>query len=123
VPRPPQGRVDAPLSPVHARRSDRPKTVVDPAGRPAVTEYELVEARAERALLRVRIRTGRTHQIRAHLAHLGHPIVGDRRYGSPEQLGALLMLHAAELALEHPVTGEALRVSAPPPAVFGAPSS
>ena len=105
-------------------------------GRHAVTHYEVLKTfRVGRAdavsLLRLRLETGRTHQIRVHLAHLGHPVLGDPVYGSgfkakaltlPEPARKLLAklgrqaLHAAELGFEHPVTKKALRFTSPLPA-------
>ena len=69
-------------------------------------------------VLRVKPREGRQHQIRAHLAHLGHPIVGDRRYGSPVRMGSMFLLHAMTLQLQHPVTGADLEFTAPLPQAF-----
>jgi len=97
-------------------------------GREAITHYE-VQRRIESAfgkfsLLRLTIETGRTHQIRVHLASLGHPVVGDALYGAPRQIvskssPALSLsrnfLHAAEIQFTHPRSGEALRFSAPVP--------
>ena len=75
-------------------------------------------------LLRVRLETGRTHQIRVHLAHLGAPLLGDPKYGGPRMVGAVsvprVMLHAARLALAHPVSGVPLAFEAPVPADFAA---
>ncbi|HTR96807.1 MAG TPA: RluA family pseudouridine synthase, partial [Candidatus Acidoferrales bacterium] len=74
------------------------------------------------SVLELRLLTGRTHQIRVHLAHAGHPVVGDDKYGDSAADRATygagarrLMLHARRLAFPHPVTGEALRLESPPP--------
>lgn len=88
----------------------------DPDGKPAQTDV-VVEAVGEGwARVRCRLGTGRTHQVRVHLADLGHPVRGDGLYGSFEAPRALL--HAVDLELPHPVTGERLQLHAPPPADF-----
>ncbi len=93
-------------------------------GRSAVTHYEVLAAGPLASLLRVRIETGRTHQIRVHLAHLGHPVVGDSingraRHGLPAELTiSRQMLHAHVLELVHPRTGRPLVFTPPPPADF-----
>lgn len=113
------GTIDAPLLLRENARQHQPKVCVDAAGKHARTDYEIVTAGPRRALLRLRLHTGRTHQIRAHLAHIGHPIAGDRRYGSKSLLGhGAFLLHAAELALPHPVTGELLQFELPTPKHF-----
>lgn len=85
-------------------------------GRAALTEFRVVSERPGYALVEVRIGTGRTHQIRVHLATIGHPVVGDTLYGAPRQpeLGRFF-LHAREITFSHPTTGEPVTVSAPLP--------
>lgn len=112
------GSIDAPLRLVEAASAAQPKVVVDPAGSPARTSYEVVRRGPSTSLLRLVLHTGRTHQIRAHLRHLGHPILGDRRYGSSKDLGRRFLLHAGELELPHPVTGAAVQCRAELPAGF-----
>jgi 23S rRNA pseudouridine1911/1915/1917 synthase len=81
----------------------------------AVTRYETLKTEAGRSLLRLELETGRTHQIRVHLAHLGHPLVGDFLYGTETEEIRRPALHSAELSLVHPVTGEELSWTAPLP--------
>ena len=95
---------------------------VDDAGREAHTVFELVRACGDYSLLQAQLKTGRTHQIRVHLAHSGFPIAGDDKYGDFElnrrlaKLGMKRMfLHAWKLAFVHPVSGDALRLEAPLP--------
>ena len=117
----PSGTVELPVGrhPVH-----RQKMAVTEKGRAAVTHYETLAAGPLASLLRVRIETGRTHQIRVHLAHLGHPVVGDSTYGRARQgLPAELnvsrqMLHAHVLKIAHPRDGRPLAFTAPPPPDF-----
>ena len=95
------------------------------SGRPARTDYEVLEQFSAAAVLRVRIHTGRTHQIRVHLAHLGHPVIGDTVYGRARRSelpapAARQMLHAHELTFDHPRTGEPLAFTAPVPEDFRA---
>ena len=91
---------------------------VSEGGRPARTELRVTESLDDGlALVECRLLTGRTHQVRVHLAHLGHPVLGDRLYGS--RRAALVdrpLLHAASLALPHPKDGTHLHIQAPPPA-------
>ena len=84
--------------------------------RSAVTHFEVEELLPRHALLRVTLETGRTHQIRVHLAAIDLPVAGDAVYGRPGELGLeRQFLHAARLAFEHPITGEPLDVSSPLP--------
>lgn len=122
-PNPPAGSIET-LIGRHNR--DRKRMSANPRrGRPALTHYETLEVFADSALLRIRIVTGRTHQIRVHMAHRGHPVVGDRQYGtrSPQGLPAPAprqMLHSEKLALTHPATGRRLSLTAPLPADLAA---
>ena len=84
---------------------------------PARTDVALVESRPGGALLEARLCHGRAHQVRAHLAYLGMPVVGDATYGeASDESGTALHLHAWTLSLLHPTTGKPLRIEAPPPA-------
>jgi 23S rRNA pseudouridine1911/1915/1917 synthase len=121
VPESGTGTIDAPIGRSSRRRTNM-AIVAD--GRPAVTHYEMLEA-FERpvacARLLCRLETGRTHQIRVHLASIAHPVVGDRRYGrshGPFDDLDRMALHAQTLRLEHPVTGRLLEVEAPLPAAL-----
>jgi len=99
------GTIDAPLGRDRRVRTRRSTDTDDP--RPAVTHFEIAEALPSTTLLRVRLETGRTHQIRAHLLAIGHPVAGDPEYGHAGLLGLeRQFLHAARLAFTHPVTGE-----------------
>lgn len=116
VPDPPRATIDAPLA---RSKANRTRFAVDPAGRPAVTHYDVVAVHGPAAELSVRLETGRTHQVRVHLAAVGHPVLGDRTYGA-SALGARAgldrpALHAARLTLDHPVTGERVAVAEPLP--------
>ncbi len=100
-------------------RRHRLRMAVIAGGRPARTRYRVVERRAGHTLLRCELDTGRTHQIRVHLAALGHPIAGDATYGrSRPGDPARPMLHALRLQLRHPRTGEELSFETQPPADF-----
>lgn len=85
-------------------------------GKRAITVIAPRRATPNGSLVGVELRTGRTHQIRAHLAAIGHPLIGDWLYG--QRNAARPMLHAAELAMLHPLTNEPLRITAPPPVDF-----
>jgi len=114
-PAPARGTIDAPLA---LDRVDRRRMRVDRSGKPAITRYETIERFPSITSLELRPETGRTHQIRVHLASLGHPIVGDDLYAGPRWRGVRdsrfrralaaaggLMLHAASLSFLDPFTG------------------
>ena len=113
------GVIDAPIGRSHA---DRKKMAIDPNGRPSRTEWQVVRQDADRALLDVHLITGRTHQIRVHMASIHHPVLGDPIYGAKGLPKApRLMLHAYSLSFTHPATGERMRFIAPPDACFHVP--
>jgi 23S rRNA pseudouridine1911/1915/1917 synthase len=114
--RPParSGTIDAPLGRDRRVRT-RMSTDTD-APRAAITHFEIEQALPRTTLLRVRLETGRTHQIRAHLRAIDHPVVGDPEYATPGRLGLeRQFLHAARLAFAHPVTDAPIDVSSPLP--------
>lgn len=101
----------------------RMAVVLPPRGKEAITDYEVVGEHSGCALIRCRIHTGRTHQIRVHMRHLGHPILGDPIYSHPSRQPASvprLMLHAHRLEIDHPVTGQKMSFEAPVPDSFAA---
>lgn len=115
-----RGIIDAPLG---RHPKDRQRIAVQPSGkgREAITRYRVLTRLAGLTVLELTPQTGRTHQLRVHLAHLGHPIVGDPTYrgGRPPVPGvARQLLHAAKLGFRHPATGEQVEFSAPWPAAF-----
>lgn len=113
---PEQGVIDAPIAVDWPRR---PMRVIDQAaGQTAITHYQLLSKneRLAQILCRLEPQTGRTHQLRAHMQHIGHPIVGDRLYGIPEDPAPRLMLHASGLELAHPTDSKiALKLQCPAP--------
>lgn len=87
-------------------------------GRAAITEYRTVEQIGSLSLLEIRIGTGRTHQIRVHLASIGHPVVGDRLYGAPKMVSGMppldrFFLHATRLRFRSPSKGTPIEVHSP----------
>jgi 23S rRNA pseudouridine1911/1915/1917 synthase len=111
-----RGEIDRPVG---RSPRDRKKMAVVANGRPARTEWMLLEPLRGAALLDVHLLTGRTHQIRVHMQSVGHPVAGDPIYGLKRGVDApCLMLHAYTLAFTHPRTGERLCFTAPPPEDF-----
>jgi len=122
----PSGAIDAPID-RHSKNRTRMGVVT--GGRQALSSWWVERAFREVSFLKVIIRTGRTHQIRVHLAHVQHPVVGDRIYGGKRRVNAIQnaivrarldrtkrqMLHASVVAVKHPTTGDMLRLTAPLP--------
>lgn len=120
VPKPRAGEIDMPLA--KGGGQDREKMRPDAAAEPALTRFATVATSGKAAAwLALRPVTGRTHQLRAHCAAIGHPILGDGKYGGKkafpqiEGLPGKLLLHAREIALPDPFEGTTLRIAAPPP--------
>ncbi len=104
-----EGTIDAPIA-----RADFIKRVVDPSGQRAVTHYRAVESIEGYTLIGLRLETGRTHQIRVHMSHIGYPLLGDWLYGTEDKaLFPRQALHSSYLRLIHPVTGEAMEFTPP----------
>ena len=97
------GTIDSPVG----RDPDNPTLMAAGVGKPAITHFEVLASAAGHAMLRVVLRTGRTHQVRVHLSAIGHPVYADPLYGNPVP-GRRLWLHAERLSFEHPVGGQAL---------------
>lgn len=123
------GTVDQPMARHPTKRTNM---AVHPLGKPAVTHYRIMERFRDYTRLRLRLETGRTHQIRVHMAHIAHPLLGDQTYGGrprpPKNASEELMrvmrefkrqaLHAVMLRLAHPISGEMMEWYAPLPADF-----
>lgn len=123
IPAEPEAELDAPIARHHA---DRKKFAIRPDGKPAATRYKVVERLPGKdagrgtggpgyALLEVTPKTGRTHQIRVHLAAMGSPIAGDETYGTAGPGPGRQFLHAAKLTFKHPRTGKSVTVESPLP--------
>ena len=107
-----KGAVDAPIG---RDRNHAWRFCVDPDGKPARTNYRVLDRGDRRSALLCRLETGRTHQVRVHLAELGHPVAGDRLYGGDGVDAPRPLLHAWGMAFPHPKTGETLSLTAPIP--------
>jgi 23S rRNA pseudouridine1911/1915/1917 synthase len=109
------GTIEAPLGRDRRVRTRMSTDTDDP--RPAVTHFETEGTFPESTLLRVRLETGRTHQIRAHLLAIGHPVVGDPEYGGSLRLPGLRrqFLHSERIAFDHPLERDSVQVRAPLP--------
>jgi 23S rRNA pseudouridine1911/1915/1917 synthase len=117
-PRSRRGTIDAPIG--RDRFEPTRQSLDSDTPREAVTHFEVERLWSDHALLRVRLETGRMHQIRVHLAAIGLPVAGDPTYGAVDDRLERQFLHAARLALDHPVTGERLELESPLPADLSA---
>ncbi|NGP44322.1 RluA family pseudouridine synthase [Bacillaceae bacterium SIJ1] len=111
------GTIDAPIG---RDRADRQKMAVVPnGGREAITHFTVLETFAGYSLVECRLKTGRTHQIRVHMAYIQHPVAGDPKYGYKKTLSCDgQALHAETLGFVHPRTNESIHLTAPPPPIF-----
>lgn len=117
TPAPPRGEIDAPLA---RSAADRRRVVVDETGQHSRTRYEVLSVAGGLTLVRCELATGRTHQIRVHLASRGWPIAGDSVYGAPHDEVPRQALHAWRVTLPHPITRGILTLEAPmPPDMLG----
>ncbi len=113
----PKGTVNAPIG---RNKNDRKKMAVTPYNsKNAVTHFEVIEELSGYSLVKCRLETGRTHQIRVHMSHIGHPILGDTVYGGKNNMGVEgQLLHAGVLGFVHPITEEYMEFSSPLPEHF-----
>ncbi|MGO4546208.1 RluA family pseudouridine synthase [Paenibacillus sp. 2TAB23] len=107
-----EGKIDAPIGKDRHHRSRRR---VSDQGDAAISHYEVIAANADMSMIRVKLETGRTHQIRVHLSHIGHPLVGDSLYGGDSRLLDHQALHGEKLVFAHPWTDKALEIASPWP--------
>jgi 23S rRNA pseudouridine1911/1915/1917 synthase len=115
------GTIDLPIGRHPVDRQKNAILSIDRGGKAAVTHWQIEERLRSFSLLRFRLETGRTHQIRVHTTQMGHPIVGDPVYGTGRSIGVKLpgqALHAWQLQLVHPITAEIISVTAPIPSYF-----
>lgn len=106
--------------PIARSTKDRKKMAVDPNGKEAITHYKVLQRYDKYTLLEIKIDTGRTHQIRVHMAYIGHPVVGDMQYSNGKNEFGIegQMLHSKYLEFDHPITGKRLKLEAPLPEYF-----
>ena len=111
-----RGVIEAPIG---RSEKDRKKQAVTAKGKPALTRFQVLERFGDYTLVELQLETGRTHQIRVHMAYIGHPVAGDEVYGPRKTLkGNGQFLHARTLGFTHPRTGEVLEFTAEAPAIF-----
>ena len=121
-----KGSIELPLYKYVLDSGER-RVRVQEGGKPAHTVIRITAAHGDLTLVEAELKTGRTHQIRVHLAHVGHPIVGDDKYGDFDLNKALareglkrMFLHACKVSVVHPISGERLTLEAPLPPELGA---
>lgn len=104
------GTVDAPIARKEGSIIER---CINPEGDSAITHYEVLKSNGDISVVRLLLETGRTHQIRVHMAHLGHPIIGDTLYGNSSKLISRQALHSSSVTFCHPITKEKMTLTAP----------
>lgn len=114
-----EGEFDTPKGTISARIARKEgssiERIIDESGQESVTHYELIQNINGLSLVKLRLETGRTHQIRVHMKHIGHPLVGDYIYNPDNQLMNRQALHCSALSFTHPITSEILALEAPMP--------
>jgi len=114
-----QGRIEVPLVKIPEAKGQKVRPGKKGEGKSAVTDYRVLQRYGNQTLVELDLKTGRTHQVRAHLAYLGHPVVGDSLYGVNKNTSpSRLALHASELGFVHPVTHKKMRFHSKPPKEF-----
>jgi 23S rRNA pseudouridine1911/1915/1917 synthase len=111
-PQPLSGTIDAPIGRKPGSIIER---MISASGQEAVTDYRTISGTSTASLMQISLRTGRTHQIRVHFSHIGHPLLGDDLYGGCTDLINRQALHAGKLAFNHPITNELLTIHSPLP--------
>ena len=104
-----RGVIEAPIG---RSDKDRKKQAVTAKGKPALTRFQVLEHFGDFTLVELTLETGRTHQIRVHMAYIGHPLPGDYLYNPGDTVISRHALHSAELEFTHPITGERMRFQA-----------
>ena len=114
IPEEKEGRIDAPI---RREAEGEMRRIVAEDGKRAVTDYQVIRVREDgNSILSLRLHTGRTHQIRVHMAHIGHPLLGDFLYGTKSEDG--YFLHCTKMEIPHPITGEMLTIVSKPPFLY-----
>ena len=115
-----QGHFDEPAGTIQAPISRKPNSIiercVDPNGQTAMTKYQVIYETNQFSKVEIQLKTGRTHQIRVHMAYIGHPIVGDDLYGGPDNsFMKRQALHACQIEFIHPITHKKIKLTSPLP--------
>ena len=110
-----KGSIDLPIG---EDRHISNKKIVSKTGKKAVTHYEIIEENNKYSMVKILLETGRTHQIRCHFSHIGHPLIGDVLYGDKSKLSNRYLLHSYKISFVHPITNERIEVEAKIPLDF-----
>jgi 23S rRNA pseudouridine1911/1915/1917 synthase len=113
-----QGRIEVPLVKMPDAKGRKVRPGGKGEGKFSLTEYRVLQHYPDHTLMELNLKTGRTHQVRAHLAYFGHPVVGDSLYGEKQNFSPRLALHASDLGFVHPVTKKKLKFHSKPPKEF-----